>query len=127
MAQVKEMPSKVFLSDISSIAAIQDIEIRTKFVPQWDSHIYMRVPSAAQKGVFEQSVADRENRDISTLKIRLCGMVMCDQDGKLLFESPEKAVEVLSGKSSGAIEVIAEEALKMIQITDQELEDAAKN
>lgn len=126
VATVSELPPGGVLSDAASILAIQDMEVKRVFVPQWNQHVYLRTPSALAKGRFEASVAG-DDKEIRTLKLRLCAMTLCDQQGQLLFSSEKDGVSGLGSKNSQAIEVIATEALKMIQITETDIEDATKN
>ena len=124
---VTELPAGGVLTDAASILALQDMEIKRVTVPQWNNmQVYLRSPTALAKGRFEASVAD-EARDIKTLKLRLCAMTLCDQQGHLLFDSEEEAIMGLGERNSQAIEVIATEALRMIQITEDDLEGAVKN
>lgn len=114
------------VSTAADILAIQDMNIRRVWVPAWNQNIYLRTPTALEKGRFEATVTgDGEKRDIRTLKLRLCIMTICDGNGARLFTNAD--IEKLGEKSSQAIETIATEALKMIQITEDELENAAKN
>ena len=84
------------LTDAASILAIQDVSIKRIYVPAWDMSVYLRTPTALAKGHFEASVA-AENRDIDTLKLRLCAMTVCDAQGNLLFKNDKEAINGLGG------------------------------
>ena len=125
MSTVEKIEGGVATS-AADILAIADMNIRRVWVPAWNNHIFLRTPTALEKGRFEASVAGEEKkRDIKTLKLRLAVMCICDGNGKRLFNDED--IPKLGEKSAQAIETIANESLKMIQITEAELEGAVKN
>ena len=112
------------MTSAAAILGVPDINIRKIWVEPWQAEVFLRTPTAAEKGRFEASVTE-ENRDLKTLKLRLCVMTICDEGGGRLFT--EDDVQKLGEKNSQAIEIVATEALSMIQISEIDLEEATKN
>lgn len=99
-------------------------EIKHVKIPQWDRFVCIRTPTAMEKGRFEASVVG-EGRDVKTLKIRLCIMMLCDGYGKRLFTVDD--IEKVGELNAGVIDLIANECLAMMQISPDDLEAATKN
>ena len=111
------------LSTAEQIFGISDITPEKLYVDPWKSYIYVRPPSASEKGKIEQII--HEGKSVETLKRMLFIMVVCDQDGNLSFSN--KDIDRLGKKHAGAIEIVTERALEMIQITPEKLGVERKN
>lgn len=100
-----------------------------------DEFVYIRQMTAKEKGLFEASVYDisiSEDGKVTTKLVRedyrakLVVNVICDEAGNSLLK-PTDAETLAANMSASRMEIIAEAAQKMNQITNEEVTEKAKN
>lgn len=107
------------------ILALQDLKIKLIDVPGW-GEVYIRQASAKSQEMLESTLKDdKGNFNIKGMRARVCAAAICDEGGVLQF-SPED-IELLSDKSVVALNFINDEISKLNAITEEELEELAKN
>ncbi len=112
-----------------AILAASDIETEEVHIPEWKGSVFVRGLTAGQRDKWENlSVTVKgKSREVTTnhLRARLAVMATVDGDGKLLFG--ESDIPQLGRKSSRAIDRIYDVAARLSGISDDDLEDIAKN
>ena len=78
------------------------------------------------KNQFEQKDGEPEFQ-VTDCSARLLALSLCDENGDLWFSDSDEGVSILREKSSGALQVAFEAALKLNGLTAEETEAAKEN
>lgn len=112
-----------------AILKAQDIEIREVEVPEWGGVVYVRGMTGRERDRYENSLYKQKGKErvLNTQNARAKLVVMCtvDQDGNRIFD--EEEVNVLSQKSSKALDRIFAVAMELSGITENDMEELTKN
>ena len=91
-----------------------------------EAYVWVRMLSGAERDAFEQASLDRKGRpNLQNIPARLCAICIVDDDGKSVLKPYE--AEALGTKSARALDRIFSVAQKMNGITDDDIEELAKN
>ena len=104
------------------ILAARDFSIEKVEVPEWDGFVFVRVMTAGERDQFEKKFSKDRYGDI---RAYVAAATMCDDQGVLLFEKSD--IEVLTKKSSAAIDRIFEAALRLNKLRQTDIDDLVKN
>lgn len=111
------------------ILKADDITTREVEVPEWGGTVIVRGLSAKERDNWEASLLRQRGnqmvRDSSNIRAKLVVRVLVDDDGKRLFSDGDAAV--LGDKCIAAIDRIFETAAELSAITDEDVEELAKN
>jgi hypothetical protein len=107
------------------ILATEDIESETITVPSWDVDLLIKGMSAGERVLLMQNAYDSNTEQVNMSKVYPDVVVSCAHDpetGEPVFTKADK--EAILGKSSAAIEMIANAGLRLSGI-GAEAQDAA--
>ncbi len=109
------------------ILAAEDVKLELLSVPEWGGHVYVRVMSGTDRDAFEAGIASRPGGppNLANVRARLCALCVCDDKGVRLFSDHE--VGELGKKSGAALNRVFEAAQRLNALTDEEVEELAKN
>ena len=113
------------------ILAADDLKFEDVDVPEWakNKKVRVRALSGTDRDAFETSllVGTGKNQKISTLNIRakLAALSIVDAENNPIFNLHD--IETLGKKSSAALDRVFAVAQKLSKITDEDVEELAKN
>jgi hypothetical protein len=122
------MSESTFLT-ASDILAIDDGATETVWIPEWKTSVRVRSISAAERENLMRGSVVIEGKtrrfDAPQMRVKLAALAMVDADGKRMFSNHQ--VEALGKKSAKAIDRIADVAMRLAGMEDDEPadEDAA--
>lgn len=95
-------------------------------VPEWGGYVYVRTMTGAERDRYEfEETTASENRTPEGARARLLIRTVVDENGQRLFT--EKDVQVLSEKSSAALDRCQEVAARLNRLTAADMEFLIKN
>lgn len=103
----------------------QDLKTRKVDIPEWDGHVFIRPMTSTERDNWESKVLSENGKTPPQLRATLASQLVCDETGKQLFS--EEDIEALGKKSAAAINKIFEEVLGLNKITDEDINELAKN
>lgn len=111
------------------ILAAQDIRYDTVQVPEWGGEVRLRSMTGADRDEYEQwLIANRgpdDRANIRNLRARLVSLSIVDEAGQRLFSDAD--IEALGGRSSAALDRVAEAASRLNALAQRDVEALAKN
>lgn len=112
------------MSDLSydDIINRKDQKIKKIYVHRWKGNIYIKEFSVQEKEDWEKYLEGKDKKDILSA---LVSRAVCDKEGNLLFK--EKDIKELNKQSCVAMQQIADEVMKMHQISVEDIERIEKN
>ena len=122
----KQEPLPVLGRD--AFLAADDLKVVLVDVPESKGAIYVRVMTGKARDDFEQRVQDANKNgklDVRGIRVRLVIDTACDEGGAALFTDAD--ADALNAKSSAALDKIVKAAQRLNGLTDEDVEDLAKN
>ena len=107
------------------IPAADDMGLFEVQVPEWGGSVFVRVMTVGERDSYENDWMVNKNKGVENFRSKFLQRVLCDESGKLLFTSSE--IDLLAGKSARVITRIWEAAMKHNALTDDDVEELAKN
>ena len=109
------------------ILKAKDSKTETVEVPEWGGTVEVKSMSGSERDAYEQSLIDVETRkpSLANIRAKLGAMTLVDDDGKLLFS--EKDVRALGKKSAAALDRICDVAQSLNGLSNEDMEELAKN
>lgn len=110
------------------ILAADDLPSKEVEVPEWGGSVKVRSITAKDRDEFEQAlIAARQAKRVAPENVRARYVAACivGEDGKPLFTA--KDVEALGQKSFAALERVYQAATELNALSDEAVEDLAKN
>lgn len=107
------------------ILAADDLGLKELKVPEWGGSVFIRVMTVGERDSYENEWIINKNKGVENFRSKFLQRVLCDENGKLIFESSE--IESLASKSARVIARIWEAAMKHNALTDGDVEELAKN
>lgn len=107
------------------ILAADDLGLLEVQVPEWGGSVFVRVMSVGERDSYENDWMVNKNKGVDNFRSKFLQRVLCDEKGDLLFSSQE--VEKIAKKSARVITKIWEAAMKHNALTDDDVEELAKN
>lgn len=107
------------------ILAADDMGLLEVPVPEWGGSVYVRVMSVGERDSYENDWIVNKNKGVENFRSKFLQRVLCDETGKLLFETGE--LDKLAGKSAKVMSRLWQKAMEHNAITDADVEELAKN
>ena len=112
--------------DRQAILGADDLAVEPISIPAWGGDSFIRVMTSEERDAFELSVGAMQKGETKIqFRSALVARCLCDQDGKRLFSDSD--IGALSKKSGAALDGIFDAARKLNKMTDQDVEELAKN
>lgn len=116
-----------------AILAAPDLSTERVTVPEWGGDVLVRGLSGTERDAFEQDIVQlrREGKktvkdmDLHNVRAKLVARSIVDEKGARLFEDGE--IEALGQKSALALQRVFEVAQRLSGLTDEDVEELAKN
>lgn len=112
--------------DILDCNDLESIEIE---VPEWGGSVIVSTMTGTARDNYESSiikmVAGKAETDLYNIRAKLLASCLVDAEGNRLFDDDD--IERLGMKSSAALERIFIVAQKLNAVTDEDIEEMAKN
>lgn len=109
------------------ILSADDLQTKDILVKPWGGYVRVRTMTAHERDQFEQKVfagRDKKGR-MDDIRATLVSLAVVDENGKRIFT--DKDVAGLAKKSAAAMDQIFAEVQKLNAVTDEDVEDMAKN
>lgn len=115
------------------ILSASDSKTEKVHVPQWGGDVHVRSLTAAERDQWEEAQLERsKKRGVESVSVRmansrarLVAFTCCDEQGNRLFTDDD--VARLSQKSAAAVVLVYNVAARLSGLTDDDIEDLAKN
>lgn len=112
-----------------AILTVDDFAFEDVEVPEWGGVVRVGCMSAYEKSRYEESliIGKGKKRQTSLLnaRARLVALCIIDEDGKRLFS--ETDIQALGSKNAGAMERVANVAMRLNGFTDDDMDDLTEN
>lgn len=109
------------------ILAADDLPMEV--VEAWGETFYIRTMTGAERDAWEASIVDtsgkRPKAQLENVRAKLVVRCAVDEDGNRIFR--DKDAEALGGKSSRIVGELYDTAARLNGITEDEVEELAKN
>lgn len=116
----------------AEILKADDTKVLKVSVPEWGGHVYVKNMSGTERDSFEASVVSGTpgnngsgQVNLRNIRARLACLTVCDSKGVRLFADSEMLK--LGEKSGAALDRVFEAAQKVNKMSDEDVEDLAKN
>ncbi|HDN27273.1 MAG TPA: hypothetical protein ENG03_09310 [Thioploca sp.] len=104
----------------------QDIETKTIPIKEWGGDVTIAVMSGFARDKFESSIVGKNGTsNLTNIRAKMVAASVVDEKGDLMFTDAD--ITKLSKKSSIALDRIFTEAQKLNKITDDDVDELAKN
>lgn len=114
------------ISSLDSILAIADLKQPTRLmVKAWKQEVFLLDPTADIRDEWEIYCASNSGKPASW-RAKLASLLLCNEQGDRLCKT-EADVKALGKKSAAALAEIWDAGLKLLTVTDKEVEELAKN
>jgi hypothetical protein len=110
------------------ILSVVDMPIKVVDVPEWGDGAQVRVSmmSGIVREKYELSCAGKNGgANTESWRARLVAATIVDEKGQLIFT--EKDIIKLNKKSGSVLDYLFDEATKLNRLSDEAMEDSAKN
>lgn len=114
----------------AEILAADDLKSEVIPVPEWGGDVRISVMSGAARDAYESSIISvndkgESSRNLDNIRAKMVGATIVDDQGERLFS--DKEIAQLGKKSSRALDRCFEVAQRLNAVTDDDLEELAKN
>ena len=109
----------------SKILAAEDLTREAVWIPEWETKVWVRTMTGAQRDTWEREVAAEMKDGTVNVRARLALLTVCDEQGKVLFS--ERDLLSLAGKSAAALDRIFEVAARLNHVLPDDVEVLEKN
>lgn len=108
------------------ILAADDHKTEVVPVPEWGGEVAVTTMTGTARDRLEASVIGKNGgQNLTNARAKYLAACLVDDAGKLMFA--EKDIVKLGGKSVAALDRVFEAAQRLNRISDEDLEDLAKN
>lgn len=115
------------------ILEVVDLQQETVAVPEWGGEVMVRGLTGTERDAFEQDIVQlkRDGKrtstemDLHNVRAKLCVRCIVDENGERLFGDVD--MEALGRKSATALSRVFEAAQRLSGLSDQDVEELAKN
>lgn len=107
------------------ILAANDMGLLEINVPEWGGSVFVRVMSVGERDAYENEWMTNKSTGVSNFRSKFLQRVLCNEKGDLLFTKDE--VDALAKKSARVVGSLWEAAMKHNKLTDEDVEELAKN
>ena len=114
------------LSKLDDILALADIRPPLQvYIRAWKDHVYLADPTSDMRDEWEIFVNQHKDKP-AKWRAKLASLLLCDEQGNRIAATDD-AIAKLGKKSAAAMVEIWEHGLKLFGVTDDEVEELAKN
>lgn len=111
------------------IIAADDLPREDVDVPEWGGSVTLRGLTGTQRDLFEQETVRQNGKNVSVnmenVRARLVARCLVDEKGERMFSDED--VKVLGGKSGKALERLFKVAQRLSGLTQDDVQELAKN
>lgn len=107
------------------ILAADDMGLLEVQVPEWGGSVFVRVMSVGERDSYENDWMVNKSKGVENFRSKFLQRVLCDDKGDLLFKPEE--IGQLARKSARVTIRVWEAAMKHNALTDDDVEELAKN
>ncbi len=115
------------------ILAADDLPREPLAVPEWGVTVWVRTMRGDERDAFEEASRKvtgsgkgvKVTPQMANYRARLAALVCCDESGARLFRDEDAAA--LGGKSAAALDRVADVAVRLNRLGQDEADDAEKN
>ena len=107
------------------ILAADDLGLLEVPVPEWGGSVHIRVMSVGERDSYENEWMANKSTGVPNFRSKFLQRVLCPDKGELLFTKEE--VDALAKKSARVVGTLWEAAMRHNKLTDQDVEELAKN
>ncbi len=119
-----------FFDTAEEIFAIDDMEVRPVFVPQWGRKVRLKMMTAMERDQFEASTVDqrggKQKPNLANLRARLVSRCVVNAKGEPLFTSGYVS-RLGAEKSAAAIDFLFQQCQKLNGFTKEDIEELAED
>lgn len=108
-----------------AILKSDDLKKQVVNVPEWGGEVIVATMTGAARDAWEQSLVSNKSVSLENIRARLVVATVVDESGNRLFS--EKDVEAMGKKSAAALDRCVKVAQKLNRLTENDLDDLAKN
>jgi hypothetical protein len=112
-----------------AILAANDIVTEVVPVPEWGGEVLVRGLTGLERDAFEASVVEQKGKktelNLRNVRARFVALSVVDEQGERVFADAD--VLRLGRKSSRALQRVWEKARELSGLTDEDVEELAKN
>lgn len=109
-----------------AILGINDADVEAVPVPEWGGAVFVRSVSGAERDRFEaESIGTDGTPNLKDYRARFAAMVICDNEGNLLFGAAD--IAELTKRNANALDRIVEAGLRLNAMADGDIEALEKN
>jgi hypothetical protein len=109
----------------AQILAADDMGLKEVEVPEWGGSVFLRVMTVGERDSYENDWMINKSKGVENFRSKFLQRVLCDEKGELLFTASE--IDLLAKKSARVITRIWDAAMKHNALTDDDVEELAKN
>ncbi len=103
--------------DRDAILEVNDVRKEVVNVPEWGGQINVRGLTSRQRDSFERNHLDGKLKDY---RATVASQAICDDEGKQIFQSSD--ILKLGEKSSSALSLVFDVAMKLSGITEKDVD-----
>lgn len=107
------------------ILAADDMGLLEVQVPEWGGSVFVRVMTVGERDSYENDWMVNKSNGVDNFRTKFLQRVLCDEEGELLFKADE--IQTLAKKSARVMVRVWEAAMKHNALSDDDVEELAKN
>jgi hypothetical protein len=112
------------------ILKADDLKKETVKVPEWGGDVIVQTMTGAARDDYENSIVDldahgKAKHNLSNIRAKLLAATLVDEKGSIMFKA--KDIVALGNKSSAALDRVFGVAQRLNAVSDEDLEELAKN
>jgi hypothetical protein len=120
----------------ADIFEVNDTIVERVEVPEWGGHVFVRNLTGRQKEKYIESIREIKGRGkkqtveviLEKSSAKLAAMVLCNEDGTLLFpDGSTEVVDRLADKSAKALSRVVDAGARLNGLADDSEEEAGKD
>jgi len=103
-----------------------DLQKELVKIPEWGGEAFVRMLTGAERDLFESQIVNKTGGvNMENIRARLVCLTLVDEDGVRLFDDAD--IKELGCKSASALDRVFTVAQRLNKISDNDVEDLAKN
>lgn len=107
------------------ILAADDMGLLEVPVKEWGGSVFVRVMTVGERDAYENDWVLNKNKGVENFRTKFLAKCLCDDKGQRLFSDAE--IEALSRKSAKVMARIWQRAMEHNALTEDDVEELAKN
>jgi hypothetical protein len=107
------------------ILAADDLGLLELKVKEWGGSVFIRIMTCGERDAYENEWVKNKERGVENFRTKFLAKCLCDEKGERLFSDAE--VDQLARKSAKVMARVWAKAMEHNALTDQDVEELAKN